>query len=429
MIMRGSNSDLDGRRRVVVVGGGTVNYVWCHLALSAPAYGRTAIQLADMWENLEQWKNPAQRMHVERVLTRMADQNSRIETTYDLAWKMGQVVRDPLTKIVFFSAAVADFEADINGVLGSKTAPRLKTSEGEIEVTLRPADKIVRGIRAERKDIFLVAFKTTHNATPKQQYLEGLNLLKSCSANLVMANDLATGNNMIIAPEESVYFETDNRRHALEQLVAMTELRSHLTFTRSTVVDGEPVPWGSELVPSSLRQVVNYFISGGAYKPFRGATAGHFAVKLDDTTFLTSRRKTNFNEMAKVGLVKVRTDGPDTVIAYGSRPSVGGQSQRIVFADHPEHDCVVHFHCEIKTDSRVPRVSQREFECGSHECGKNTSNGLRQFGNLKAVFLEGHGPNIVFNRNIDPFEVIEFIRDNFHLDTKTGGYQLPERAE
>jgi hypothetical protein len=201
----------------------------------------------------------------------------------------------------------------------------------------------------------------------------------------------------------------------------MAYLRSHLTFTQSTVVSGESVPWASELVPAALRTVVDHCIERGAYKPFQGKTAGHFAVKLDDQRFLTSKRKTNFNQLGEVGLVLVETDGPDTVTAYGAKPSVGGQSQRIVFRDHPGCDCIVHFHCPKKPDSLVPTVSQREYECGSHECGANTSRGLQQFGNLWAVYLDEHGPNIVFGHDIDPAEVVEFIENNFDLDEKTGG--------
>ena len=126
--------------------------------------------------------------------------------------------------------------------------------------------------------------------------------------------------------------------------------------------------------------------------------------------------------MKHVGLVKVKTDGPDSVIAYGSKPSVGGQSQRIVFTEHDGMDSIVHFHCPKKPDSRVPTISQREYECGSHECGRNTSRGLASFGNLKAVYLDEHGPNIVFAKSINPQEVIDFIEANFELTEKTGGF-------
>lgn len=54
--------------------------------------------------------------------------------------------------------------------------------------------------------------------------------------------------------------------------------------------------------------------------------------------------------------------------------------------------------------------------------GKSTSNGLKCFGNLSAVYLDNHGPNIVFHHSIDPQEVIDFIEKNFILEEKTGGY-------
>jgi hypothetical protein len=47
---------------------------------------------------------------------------------------------------------------------------------------------------------------------------------------------------------------------------------------------------------------------------------------------------------------------------------------------------------------------------------------LKRFRNLWAVFLDQHGPNIVFNKSIDPQEVIGFIEANFDLEGKTGGY-------
>ena len=44
-------------------------------------------------------------------------------------------------------------------------------------------------------------------------------------------------------------------------------------------------------------------------------------------------------------------------------------------------------------------------------------------GNLYCVMLDNHGPNIVFNHNIDPQEVIDFINDNFELGKSTSGFE------
>lgn len=424
-------------KAIQVVGGGTVSHVSAHLALSAPAYGSTARKIAELC-----WHHAQTKMDVNLHLTKMAHYASIIETNEDLEGLARRLTKDPRTKIVFWNPAVVDFDGHIIDVTDGtrherprgKREQRLETArEGtpnEYCMRLRPSARIVSLFRqggtgvAARKDIFLVAFKTTTNATEKEQFRAGLNLLKSVSANLVLANDVVTRRNMIIVPEEAPYSVTISRDLALTELVDMAIQRSHLTFTRSTVVAGDPVPWDSELVPASLRAVVDHCIERGAYKRFRGVTAGHFAVKIDDTTFLTSRRKTDFNDMKHVGLVKVTTDGPDSVIAYGSKPSVGGQSQRIIFKEHEGADCIVHFHCPKKPGSLVPTVSQREYECGSHECGANTSRGLERFGNLLAVYLDNHGPNIVFNRGTDPREVIDFIEANFDLALKSDGYQV-----
>lgn len=405
-------------KKVHIIGGGTVNHVRPHLALSAPAYGGTARRLEELC------RMQHSRMDIVTHLTKMADPASSIETNDDLARLADELVGDYDTKIVFMNAAVADFTGAVEGDAGA----RLKTSEHGMPLShtmiLTPAPKVLERFRKERKDIFLVAFKATAGATPQEQYLAGLDMLKRSSANLVLANDVVTRHNMVITPEEAAYHEGEDRFAALQGLVQMAFLRSHLTFTRSTVVAGEPVSWSSDLVPANLRTVVDYCIEHGAYKPVNGATAGHFAVKLSPTSFLTSRRKQNFNQLDRVGLVKVETDGPDSVLAYGSKPSVGGQSQRIVFAEHPDTDCIVHFHCPIKPGSTVPIVSQREYECGSHQCGENTSRGLAKFGNLWAVYLDRHGPNIVFSKNTNPQEVIDFIEANFELSQKSGGYQL-----
>lgn len=404
---------------VHVIGGGTISHIRNHLALCAPAYGTTARRLAELS------KAQSDSMDVVLHLTKMGDPASKIETNDDLRQLVTELVDDFKTKIIFWNPAIVDFDGIIGEIDSGKYAERLKTvAKQTFDVSLTPAEKLVDLIRKTRKDIFLVSFKTTTGASPEEQYRAGLNMLKRSSSNLVLANDTVTRLNMVIVPEEASYHVTTDREEALKGLVEMAYLRSHLTFTRSTVVAGDPVPWESDLVPATLRAVVDFCITRGAYKRFRGVTAGHFAVKIDDTTFLTSRRKTDFNDMKNVGLVKVKTDGPDSVIAYGSKPSVGGQSQRIVFAEHPDTDCIVHFHCPIKPGSPVPTISQREYECGSHQCGENTSRGLKKFGNLSAVYLQDHGPNIVFSKSIDPKEVIAFIEGNFELEAKTGGFTV-----
>ncbi len=147
-------------------------------------------------------------------------------------------------------------------------------------------------VRKERKDLFSIALKETFRGDNLFQYTNSLKICKNHSHNLVLSHDSESGLYMIIAPEEAAYHQTKDLDEVLENLVDMTLKRSHLTFTRSTVVAGESIDWNSELVPEALRKVVNYCISKNAYKVFNGSTVGHFAAKIDDRTFLTSKKQT-----------------------------------------------------------------------------------------------------------------------------------------
>jgi len=407
------------KKRIVIIGGGTFSHVRAHLALAAPAFGLTAIKLA------EKFRKRFDHMDVELILTKMADSNSTIITNQDVSELVDSLINDNTVKGIIFNVALCDFDGVIGDIPSGKYSKRLETLAGNEVINISPSEKIVRKIRAVRKDIFLVAFKTTADATPQEQFSKGLNLMKKSSANIVLANDIVTRNNFIITPEEGVYGKDMTRDECLDELVDIAYYRTHLSFTRSTVVDGKPIPWADERVPAALRTVINWCVTNNAYKEFNGATTGHFAAKLSDNEFLTSIRKTNFNNIKDNGMVLVKTDGNDNVIAYGAKPSVGGQSQRIIFGGLDDCDSIVHFHCPLRENNLngIQVVSQREYECGSHQCGENTSNGLRKYGNLYCVMLDNHGPNIVFNSSIDPQEVIDFIVANFDLNKSTSGFE------
>lgn len=412
--------------KVAIFGGGTVFHVRPHLALSAPAYGTTAKELQRICWNQKKWLN--KRDDVELYLTKMAHVSSAMETNAHVEQVVDLMLLDPDIKVVFFSVAMCDFESvmprydsasDTLVPEVGKTARRFSSKFGT-SLSLTPSNKVIHKIRKDRKDIFLVGFKTTTSASKEEMFEAGLKLLKEASCNLVLVNDLHTRLNMIVTPEQSKYGVSRDRDRTLNELVEMTAARSQLHFTRSKVIgDAENlVDWDAPLIPSSLRTVVNHCVKQGAYKPFLGKTVGHFATKAPNGSIVTSIRKTNFNNLEK--MVMIEPTGKDSVIAYGAKPSVGGMSQRIIFNKFPDLDCIVHFHCQQKAGSLVPVRSQKEFECGSHECGQNTADGLSDMdGEIYAVMLDKHGPNIVFNRNTDPNKVIKFIEDNFDLSRQT----------
>jgi hypothetical protein len=420
-----------------IYGGGTVFHVRPHLAISAPAYGHTARQIERLViDDMIARKSNRDIAHL--YLTKMASSGSSLETNEDVWDSINRnIISDLLDDedrdarhVIFMSVALCDWTAGVVAADGSvqpsgKDQLRLKTDLGKHDLRLTPADKLIGRIRKERKDIFLVGFKTTSGLAPQEQFRAGLRLLKGASCNLVLANDVHTRLNMIVTPEEAPYSATKDRGAALRELVEMTVARSALRFTRSTVVEGSPMDWRGSSVPASLRTVVDHCIERGAYKPFMGKTVGHFAFKMGDGKIATSIRRSNFNELDTTGLVVIEPKGDDEVIAYGAKPSVGGQSQRAIFRDHPGLDCIVHFHCPVRpgAEKELSVRSQRLFECGSHECGQNAAAGIRLVGGatlpLGAVMLDGHGPNIVFSRDIDPQVVIDFIEKHFDLERST----------
>ena len=292
------------QKEIHIVGGGTIEPIRGHIALSARAYGGTARRLGELCR--EQILEMKTNVH----LTRMANPESQLETSDDLRTLAEKLIGDFATKVVFWNPAVCDFKGSVGTVPSGLHAERLKSMGGQA-VDLVPTDKLVSFFRKEfvngrnpRKDIFTVGFKTTTGAEPEEQLDAGMNLLMKSSLNIVLANDTITRHNMILTPEGAPYGETTDREAVLKELVDMVFWRTQLSFTRSTVVDGYPVPWESEEVHPSLRSVVDHCRERGAYKPRNGVTTGHFAMRVDDSTFLASRRKTDFNKLSEVGLVK-----------------------------------------------------------------------------------------------------------------------------
>lgn len=415
------------KKKIHVVGGGTIYPVREHLALSARAYGAAARTMFELAQRHWQAEDEEVQLH----LTKMADPSSVVETYGQLRNLAHDIVDDPESKVIFWSPAVVDFEGKIERVPSGLHAERLDSSQPQL-MSMSVTRKIlpmfrrdeVHGHMPPRKDLFVTGFKTTTGKSPEEQYSAGLKLLKQNSLNLVLANDTVTRNNMVVTPEEAPYHETTDRQTALEGLVEMAYLRSEMHYTPTTVKPGEFISWESPSIPDSLRQVVDHCIERGAYKEFLGVTTGHFSVKTGDGHMLSSRRKTNFNNIKDVGMVQVSYSPEGKITAYGGKPSAGARAQLEVYKQHPDKDCIVHFHCPLKPGAEISTVEQRPYECGSYECGANTANGLTEYeqDGIAAVMLDEHGPNVVFRRDSDPQKVIEFIEKNFDLTAKTGGY-------
>src|SRR5574337_447253 len=166
-------------KNIEIIGGGTVYHVRNHLALCAPAYGKTARFIFDECIEQEASHGYLPNLH----LTKMAGGES-LETNEDISKLVDKLIANPETKIIFFNPALVDYEGSIATTMvfdydfdhnvptaSGKYEDRLKTSEGKQKMLLTPSAKILGRIRKERKDIFLVAFKTTCGATEDEQFL------------------------------------------------------------------------------------------------------------------------------------------------------------------------------------------------------------------------------------------------------------------
>ncbi len=428
-------------KKIVCLGGGTFFDVRPHLALAAPAFGTITKQIGDAL-HIEKYskRNPAlENFDIQYGFTEMCgydfdyerDQTSIGRTNLEVdAWIQKNVIENNDVKIVFLSVAFCDFEGNIKGVHGlntwsGKDQPRLKTSEGSKMMTLTPSQKVIGKIRKDRKDIFLVGFKTTAGADEDEMFESGLSLLKKNSCNLVVVNDTQTRTNMIVTPELTTYCVTKDRNQLVKELVEITVARASNKFTRTTIKDGIFLPWHSLGIPDVLQNVVDWCVENGAYEAFNNVTVGHFGFKPDPKmqSLYSSRRKKNFNNVADRDLVLVDFQ-KDEQIAWGAKPSAGARSQYIVLSKFDDLNCIVHFHCPLKPTSKIPQVGaqrpQKLFECGSHQCGLNTADGMvRVNKNLAVVMLDKHGPNIVFSASARPEMVIDFIRENFDLTKRT----------
>ena len=429
-------------KQIHIISGGTLSHIRPHLAFCAPAYGHTGEQIYRVLRHKYLNLGHVNANHIHYHGTKMT-MNGTLETNQDVSDLLDRLIDDPDTGMIFMPVALCDFEVFHiddgpkydGGMNIGKEFPRLKSSHGQRTLMMRPLPKLINKIRKDRKDIFLVAFKTTFGESDDQMFNAGMNLLKKNSCNLVLVNDIERRQNMILTPEMARYCVTTNRDEVLRELVNMAEARSDLTFHRTNVVDGDLVGWTGPMVPPALHQTVDYCVEHGAYKSFNGATVGHFGF-INNGVLYSSRRKKNYNKAEDRDLVKVKFEG-DEPTAFGAKPSAGVRSQYELFTKYPEFDCVVHFHCPMKEGSHVNVVSQHDFECGSLECGRNTLRGMdfcciqhseedHTLGCtemckrvIAAVMLDKHGPNILFNRDINPQIVIDFIEKNFDLSRST----------
>ncbi len=151
-----------------------------------------------------------------------------------------------------------------------------------------------------------------------------------------------------------------------------------------------------------------------------GFTPGHFCWEISENTFLSSQRKANHNLVFTEGMSLVEVSDDKFTVSGSRKASVGSRSQWLMLQENTDYDCIVHTHNPLKSGSLVPTTPQKPYQCGSLECGMNSLNNLGEFKtqDLKSVYLDKHGINILFKSKSDPNMVIEFIKSNIELGVK-----------
>jgi hypothetical protein len=397
-------------KRIIVIGGGTFNPIRNHLSLCAPAFGTTALAMHHLLPGSELY------------LTKMALRTSNLLSNDDVEKLIDELLKDSSVGTIILNVAFCDYIAKIGNIESGFHAERLMTKDGPQVIQITPAEKIIAKIRRQRPDIFLVGFKTTTGKTPDEQFLIALKMMKSTKCNLVLSNDVITRYNMIITPEESHYGNTVDRDQVLRELIDMLSSRLNATYHKTNFIEQESFSveeTTSNTFQTVLRWVIdnNGFISNNG----NGFTPGHFCQKKSPNIFMSSQRKADHNLVFNEGisLVEVSEDDQKFTVRGRRKASVGARSQWLVLKQNPEYDCIIHTHNPLKAGSTIPVAEQKSFQCGSLECGMNTLNNLGDFGDIKAVYLDKHGPNILFKSSSKPEDVINFIKLHIQLGVKT----------
>lgn len=466
-------------KNIFIICGGTLNYVTPHFALTAPAYGTVGTKIYNELNKIvDKNQYAVEIIPTQMALNAMPDDCfmnythflkhaglQRLETNNDLSRFVDYLISRPDTRCVIMAAAVCDFEADHlynkntseSQFLFGKDKKRL-SSENGYEMHIEPSEKIIDRIRKQRKDIFVVSFKTTSGVGRDETYKKGLLSLKKNSSNLVFANDIKDKINMVITPEEFPY-ESKTRDEAVKTLAEITYKRLNLTFDDKTIVKNDERAYLEKLlkenaIPQNWYEVMQYLFTNEAFKPLPGTekTSGHFGCRVTGKDYerITSERKINHNNSFERGMIPVYSFKDGLLVVGGAKPSVGEKTQELIYQDLGDKiDAVIHFHCPLKdvvegavvggsdkikkgiiaqgnmsviVNSFITIREQLPFECGSKECALNTVSGMVEVEpGIYAVHLKNHGPNIAFAKTVDSKRVIDFINRYWDLSDKTGG--------
>lgn len=213
---------------VHVFGGGTIQHIRSHMALCAPARGRTARQLAQLLAEED--------VPVKLHLTALADPDSNLETNEDVEQRLLEVLAMDSSRGVIFNVALCDFSGTIGDVPSGKYAERLQTRDiagAGLPLTLHPTKKLLGLVRQHRPDIKTIGFKTTAHDNMLVQVSRANRMAGEHGITWMLANDVGTRVNIVLrgggdaALTDAIYCGLD-RQAALQALALayVQELRN-----------------------------------------------------------------------------------------------------------------------------------------------------------------------------------------------------------
>jgi hypothetical protein len=221
---RRESSDDSPMRSIYVVTGGTLVHVSPHFSLCAPAYGRVGLELCTQLSQGIAERHWQEALGVYLVRTKMAGPSpeattahlrelgisSSLETNDDLRRLLDAITAKVETAAIVMAAAICDFEP-VELIASGDAGPSTVTEFGKhrerlhhvdtLTLKLRAAAKLIDGLKARRPEILLVTFKTTAGAAEAEQLFQALENLRRSRSDLVFANDVRVGRNLVVTPE------------------------------------------------------------------------------------------------------------------------------------------------------------------------------------------------------------------------------------
>lgn len=138
------------KKKIIVIGGGTVYHVRSHLALSAIAYGNTAKEISRLLAQ----EFVSEEYEIQTMLTRMGDPTSTLETHQDIDRLVNEIVED---KTLYTNRGDVVFTPFMG--IGSEVYQALKMKRKAIGIELK-------------KSYYDVAARNCENAEKENSQLE-----------------------------------------------------------------------------------------------------------------------------------------------------------------------------------------------------------------------------------------------------------------